>query len=158
MTTQLPKEIWLLIALTDSKTYNLVVRSVHALYPWATNSDTLTQLKRAWLCKIDNSYRLPNGWLHRTDGPAIIHEDNSHRWYYHDKLHRENGPAIEAESYQEWWRHGLKHRDNGPAVDALNRKEWWVNGVLHRENGPAIIGNVYVEYHFHGKFIYRKFY
>ena len=39
------------------------------------------------------------------------------KWYLHEKLHRDDGPAIEC--------------SNGD-------KEWYINGKLHRENGPAI--------------------
>jgi hypothetical protein len=154
----LPAEIWILIALTDSSTYNLVIRSNRALYNWAIDRTNQEQLKKHWLKFNGSHYHLPNGWLHRTDGPAIIHLNGVQTWYYDNKIHRDGGPAVEAITFHEYWQHGLKHRINGPAIDALNRKEYWIDGMLHREDGPAIIGSVYVEYWLNGKFISRKFY
>ena len=158
MTTHLPTELWILIALTDSQTYNVVVRSNRALYSWSIDPATQEQLKKYWLKFNGDYYHLPNGWLHRVDGPAIIHNNGVQTWYHNNKIHRDKGPAIETSTYHEYWNHGVKHRVDGPAVDALNRKEYWVNGLLHRDDGPAIIGNVYTEYWCEGKFIYRKFY
>jgi len=64
----------------------------------------------------DKRWRLPNG-----------------------KLHREDGPAVEfSDGYKEWWINGLRHRADGPAIEHPNgAKEWWYNGCLHREDGPA---------------------
>lgn len=156
---QLPIELWQMIALIDSDTYNLVVRLHSILYDWTINPTTQKKLKRLWTHKLGSTYYLPNGWLHRDDGPAYIDSDSGwHYWYQNNLLHREDGPAIESPVYTEWRFNGQLHRDDGPAIDGLNRKEWWVNGQLHRERGPAIIGNIYTEYHVTGVFIYRKFY
>jgi hypothetical protein len=38
-----------------------------------------------------------NDKLHREDGPAVEYTDGSTGWYLNDKLHREDGPAVE------WW-------------------------------------------------------
>ena len=55
-------------------------------------------------------WRLPNGHLHREDGPAIEyknsykHQNGSKHWYLNGKLHREDGPAIEfANGHKEWY-------------------------------------------------------
>jgi len=57
--------------------------------------------------------------------PDIEYYDNgqkkSERWYLNDKLHREDGPAI-----QHWYENGQK-----------KSKRWWLNGKQHREDGPA---------------------
>ena len=47
-----------------------------------------------------------------------------------DRLHREDGPAIEYENgTKEWYVNGQRHREDGPAVEGANgSKEWWVNG------------------------------
>ena len=56
--------------------------------------------------------------------------DGAKYWHKMNKLHREDGPAIE---------------------DSDGNKEWWVNGVLHRIDGPAIIySEGYKEWHFRG--------
>lgn len=45
--------------------------------------------------------------LHREDGPAIEYGDGTKYWYVNDQLHRENGPAVEYESgYREHWLNG----------------------------------------------------
>ena len=63
-----------------------------------------------------------------------VNEDGDKR-YYSDremqKLHREDGPAIE--------------RANGD-------KSWWVNGDIHREDGPAVEWyDGYKAYYLNGK-------
>jgi len=42
----------------------------------------------------DKFWRL-NDKLHREDGPAIEYNNGSKCWYLNDKLHREDGPAME---------------------------------------------------------------
>jgi hypothetical protein len=61
-------------------------------------------------------------------------------WYLNDKLHREDGPAIEyANGAKQWHLNGKRHRVDGPAiVDTDNYKEWYFNDKLHRVDGPAI--------------------
>jgi len=48
-------------------------------------------------------WRLPNGRLHRKDGPAIIYPDGSEQWWLNGKNHREDGPAITDENGEERW-------------------------------------------------------
>jgi hypothetical protein len=93
-------------------------------------------------------YHLPNGDLHREDGPAVEYSDGGKQWCINGKLHREDGPAVEWENGARWWYfHGKLHRDGDlPAVvlspfnsfkkDAT--KFWYSHGKLHRKNGPAI--------------------
>ena len=52
------------------------------------------------------------------------------RWYKGDKLHRDDGPAIEyANGDKEWYKDGKCHRDNGPAIErAYGEKYWYENG------------------------------
>ena len=65
------------------------------------------------------------------------------RWILNNKLHREDGPAIEYQTgHKEWWWYGTRHRENGPAVIYTDgRKEWYINDKLHRLNGPAIVSS-----------------
>tara|TARA_R110000868_G_scaffold75946_6_gene218829 strand:+ start:8951 stop:9280 length:330 start_codon:yes stop_codon:yes gene_type:complete len=60
-------------------------------------------------------------------------------WWLNDKLHREDGPAVEkANGDKEWWINGNLHREDGPAIKNYNGDEYWcINGLLHREDGPA---------------------
>ena len=52
------------------------------------------------------------------------------RWYLKNKLHREDGPAIEyADGTKQWFLNGECHREDGPAVeDANGTKLWYLNG------------------------------
>lgn len=60
--------------------------------------------------------------LHRLDGPALEYRDGSKYWYCDGRLHREEGPAIETESYRAWFIEGDLHRLDGPAIE-------WSNGM-----------------------------
>jgi len=48
-----------------------------------------------------------------------VYPDGTKYWYLNDKLHREDGPAIEL---------------------ANGTTEWYLNDKLHREAGPAVEG------------------
>ncbi len=69
-----------------------------------------------------------------------IHDNGDKFWYVNNKLHREDGPAIEkSNGTKEWYINGKCHREDGPAIeDAEGGKSWYLNGNLHREDGPAI--------------------
>jgi hypothetical protein len=56
-------------------------------------------------------WRLPDGKLHREDGPAIEWYDGTKSWYLNGEMHREDGPAIEP----------------GPGCTWTHR-QWWLNG------------------------------
>ena len=52
----------------------------------------------------DKYWKLPNGKLHREDGPAFIRIVNDYKaWYINNKLHREDGPAVEMGHFKEWY-------------------------------------------------------
>ena len=58
-------------------------------------------------------WKLPNGLLHREDGPACEWNDSDYKAFYiNGKWHRENGPAIE-------------YYNGG--------KEWWINDIRYTE-------------------------
>ena len=68
-----------------------------------------------------------------------VSDDGSKHWYLNDKLHREDGPAVDwADGYKAWYLNGKRHREDGPASEyASGNKVWFLNGKLHREDGPA---------------------
>ena len=70
-----------------------------------------------------------------------IDKDKIEYLYQHNKLHRENGPAlINSNGTKFWYKNGHRHRENGPTIIYPNGiKKWYKYGLLHRENGPAII-------------------
>jgi hypothetical protein len=61
------------------------------------NEPTLTIYKGG-----DKFWRL-NGKVHRVDGPAIDAINGNKFWYLHDKCHREDGPAIEYSNGDKRW-------------------------------------------------------
>ena len=69
--------------------------------------------------------------LHREDGPAIEHTDGTKIWLLNGEYHREDGPAIEfADGTKEWFLNGEYHREDGPAIEfADGTKEWFLNGI-----------------------------
>ena len=82
----------------------------------------------------------------------MVDKDGTKTWRLNDKLHREDGPAIEwADGDKEWYLHGKQHREDGPAIEwASGYKEWYLHGKCHREDGPAVEGtNGYEEWWLH---------
>jgi len=73
------------------------------------------------------------------DKVKIICKDGNKYWYLNDKLHREDGPAVEYKNgYKSWYIHGKRHREDGPAIEfAEGDKSWYINDKCHREDGPA---------------------
>ena len=65
----------------------------------------------------------------------IVDVDGTKRWYKDDKLHREDGPAIEKTTGDKsWWFNDKLHREDGPAMECLSGyKEWYLNGVKQTE-------------------------
>jgi hypothetical protein len=90
--------------------------------------------------KYGNKIWKLNDKLHREDGHAIEYANGSKYWYLNHKLHREDGPALESASGNKYWYlNGKLHRENGPAEEyADGNKYWYLNGKLHREDGPAV--------------------
>jgi hypothetical protein len=69
-----------------------------------------------------------------------VNTNGTKSWYLDNKLHREDGPAIEYSNGSKfWYLNGKRHREDGPAIEWSNgAKEWYLDGKLHREDGPAI--------------------
>ena len=69
-----------------------------------------------------------------------VDDDGNKFWYLNDKLHREDGPAVEnANGSKYWYLNGDLHRTDDPSVEyADGSKEWYLNGKLHRTDGPAV--------------------
>ncbi len=59
-----------------------------------------------------------------------VYAEGYKRWYLNDKLHREDGPAVEwVDGTKSWYLNGKLHREDGPAVEwADGDKEWYLNG------------------------------
>ena len=77
-----------------------------------------------------------NDKLHRENGPAVEWGNGSKSWWVKGELHRENGPSLEwSNGYRAWFLNGIRHRVNGPArEDVSGNKEWWLNGKRYSES------------------------
>lgn len=50
-------------------------------------------------------------------------------YYVNDKLHREDGPALDNDRFKEWWVNGRHHRKDGPAIETSSgHKMWYYEG------------------------------
>ena len=69
-----------------------------------------------------------------------IHDNGLKEWLLNDKLHREDGPAIEyPNGLKCWYFNDERHRKDGPAIEYPDgTKHWYLNGNLHRKDGPAV--------------------
>jgi hypothetical protein len=58
-----------------------------------------------------------------------VYTNGDKYWYLNDKLHREDGPAIEwANGDKCWYLNGRLHREDGPAVEcSIGYKAWYLN-------------------------------
>lgn len=63
-----------------------------------------------------------DGLFSYTDGTKI--------WYVKNKIHREDGPAVEyPDGTKEWWLKNTRHRIDGPAIIFPSGfKMWFFNG------------------------------
>ena len=73
--------------------------------------------------------------LHREDGPAVENANGTKAWYLNGNLHREDGPAVEGpDGTKFWFLNGERHRENGPAIEyAGGTKQWFLNGKFLTE-------------------------
>jgi len=69
-----------------------------------------------------------------------VYANGTKYWYLNDKLHREDGPAIEwANGTKFWCLKGERHREDGPAIEWANGNKFWcLKGERHRVDGPAV--------------------
>ena len=57
------------------------------------------------------------------------YSNGTKEWRLNDKLHREDGPAVEwADGDKQWFLNGKFHREDGPAGEWTDgAKVWWLN-------------------------------
>jgi hypothetical protein len=67
--------------------------------------------------------------------PRYIEENDTKRWILpNGVLHREDGPGYETSDYKAFYINGKWHRENGPAIEYYNGgKEWWINDIQYTE-------------------------
>jgi hypothetical protein len=85
---------------------------------------------------IDDDIKNIHGkvWYLNNDPRYTLYEDITgiKEWYFNDKPHREDGPAIISPSgTKRWFLNGKLHREDGPAVEFTHNHErdmWFLNG------------------------------
>ena len=62
-------------------------------------------------------------------------------WHLKDKLHREDGPAIEFKDGTKFWlKNGKYHREDGSAIEYKDgTKSWWINGINYKDEHEWLI-------------------
>jgi hypothetical protein len=80
-------------------------------------------------------YKNRLGQYHRTDGPAVEHNNGNKWWYINGQIHRTDGPAIEYnDGTKSWVINGKKHREDGPAIEwSDGYKMWYLNDIRYSE-------------------------
>jgi hypothetical protein len=75
-----------------------------------------------------------NDKLHREDGPAVEHADGDKSWYLNGKLHREDGPAIEYRNgYKSWYLEGIQYTKSGHKAEMARRNNTCTGKVVTSE-------------------------
>lgn len=79
---------------------------------------------------IDIEYRNSEGNKHRIYGPAYVSKKyKTEEWYKNGMRHRENGPAFIHNNNRVWFYEDKLHRLDGPAVVELGGpKQYWIHG------------------------------
>jgi hypothetical protein len=85
---------------------------------------------------------------------VTVDEHSTIKWYNeNNKLHREDGPAVEwPNGDKSWYINDKRHREDGPAVERSNgAKSWYLNGKylteeeFNNKNKPCIGKKVIIE-------------
>lgn len=105
---------------------------VYALKAYMDNFEVLSNKKESF-DKL--SWQIQLGYHHKeTD-----RKGNTYYYNENNRLHKENGPAIEySDGDKEWWIKGELHRLDDAAIEyADGSKQWWIN---HRFIGSSYEG------------------
>lgn len=133
----LPIDLWYLIGKQTPNCYYILVQTCKSMrfnFDKEHFTKVTEYMRTRDQCKII-TYSLPNGWLHRTDGPAkcmIGDTYNVQEWCIDNILHRVDGPAIINNDAKYWYYHGKLHRDKLPAFINKCRVGWYQHGKLAR--------------------------
>ena len=66
---------------------------------------------------------------------CIVNPEGNKFWCIGEKIHREDGPAVEyANGDKSWWQNNHLHREDGPAVEyAAGDRSWYLNDHYYHE-------------------------
>lgn len=92
------------------------------------------RLRYTWGSRQQHGYW--KSWKnHREDGPAVILEDGTEKWYQHGVLHREDGPASYDKKGRPMYRlKGAKV----PAMKVSQDKEALWHMMKHEKDGKTV--------------------
>jgi len=58
-----------------------------------------------------------------------VYPEGDKWWLLNDRLHREDGPAVElVNGTKEWHLNGKRHREDGPAFEGGEERRWYLDG------------------------------
>ena len=83
---------------------------------------------------MNDDLEIFNLYLEAAHGEPQMTEDKhgTKRWWLHNVLHREDGPAVETSNGKSWFRNGKLHREDGPAVEQYSGELFWaLNGLIY---------------------------
>jgi hypothetical protein len=149
----LPRELIYKIAAVDAGAYNIILRLCRvtaSLFPLSTRLDFMIDfgvtVKFETTC--DDAPQTATVWywedeIHDIFGPAISWEDGDINYYWHDKNHRDDGPASMTRTHLMWWHHDVPYRD--PAAPSGTGVEWLKGATFISERDRS----VFVSWHCH---------
>ncbi len=163
---ELPLELWAMVGeVGGPEVWLVLIRSIPDMGRYSLRKSTQKKMKTKFgkwdIFKkegkiITKTYRLPNGKIHREDGPASIYYYlNGNKWeelwFKDDKRHRNDGPAYIKyyengnKKEERWYTGGKKHREDEPASihyycnGNKTAERWFKDDKRHREDDPAMI-------------------
>ena len=84
----------------------------------------------------DEYWELPNGQVHREDGPAVTYANGTTFWIINGEYHREDGPAIiRSDGTKKWYANGKRHREDGPSIMWPDGSvDWYLDDISYHFN------------------------
>jgi len=67
-------------------------------------------------------WKLPNGFLHREDGPAVEYSSGYKAWYLNGEKHRKDGPTVEYNGTKVWYLNGIEYTEQDYKHKMMSRK------------------------------------
>ena len=119
-----------------------------------------------WYQRVDDGTRChyKEGRFHHETEPAfILPNGRGNVWYKYNKIHRDNGLAVDlvtqfGDKRQCYFQNGLLHAEGKPAsittmAEGSVHTGYYQHGMLHRTDGPAYVvledGELYEQYLIH---------
>lgn len=85
---------------------------------------------------LEETFYIPSSFI-----GIFVNAFGDKAWYFEQKYHRLDGPAIEWNSgAKEWYVNGKRHRLDGPAIEyCYDRKSWWFENTQVTEESLKLL-------------------